>query len=98
MTCCCRCTNRFRAQVNFERVFVVPFGGAPIPREFERYEDFLAAADDEFEYPEIEENEAASMCFTSGTTGKAKGVVYSHRALVLHSLAQCMPETFRREP
>jgi fatty-acyl-CoA synthase len=84
----------FRAQVNFERVFVAPFGGSAIPREHEHYEDLLSAADDDFEYPEIEENEAASICFTSGTTGKAKGVVYSHRALVLHSLAECIDGTF----
>jgi fatty-acyl-CoA synthase len=83
-----------RAQVNFERVFVVPFSGAPIPRAHESYEDFLAAADDEFVYPALDENEAAAMCFTSGTTGKSKGVVYSHRALVLHTFAQCMPESF----
>jgi fatty-acyl-CoA synthase len=84
----------FRKQVNFERVFVAPFGDCAIPKEFELYEDLLAAAEDEFEYPEIEENEAASVCFTSGTTGKAKGVVYSHRALVLHSLASCIDGTF----
>ncbi len=84
----------FRGQVHFERVFVAPFGGAAIPREFERYEDFLSAADDDFQYPEIEENEAATVCFTSGTTGKAKGVVYSHRALVLHSMAECIDGTF----
>ncbi len=46
------------------------------------------------EYPELDENEAATMCFTSGTTGKPKGVVYSHRALVLHSLAECIDDTF----
>jgi fatty-acyl-CoA synthase len=84
----------FRSQVNFERVFVAPFGGTAIPKEYERYEDFLAAADGDFEYPEIEENEAAMVCFTSGTTGKAKGVVYSHRALVLHTLASCIKGTF----
>ncbi len=84
----------FRAQVNFERVFVAPFGGNAIPRDLEHYEDFLSAADEEFEYPELEENEAAVVCFTSGTTGKAKGVVYSHRALVLHSLAECIDGTF----
>ncbi|HXA76849.1 MAG TPA: long-chain fatty acid--CoA ligase [Candidatus Acidoferrales bacterium] len=84
----------FRARVHFERVFVAPFGGTAIPREHEHYEDFLAAADDDFQYPELEENEAATVCFTSGTTGKPKGVVYSHRALVLHSLAECIDGTF----
>ena len=84
----------FRSQVHFERVFVVPFSGRPVPREYESYEDFLSAADDEFEYPVLEENEAAAMCFTSGTTGKSKGVVYSHRALVLHSFAQCLQDAF----
>ena len=83
-----------RSQVHFERVFVVPFSGQPVPREYESYEDLLSAADDEFEYPVLEENEAAAMCFTSGTTGKSKGVVYSHRALVLHSFAQCLGDAF----
>ena len=45
-----------RALVNFERVFVVPFSGAPISRAHESYEDFLAAADDEFVYPALDEN------------------------------------------
>jgi fatty-acyl-CoA synthase len=84
----------FRALVHFERVFVVPFSGQPIPRGYENYEDFLSAADDDFEYPALEEDEAAAMCFTSGTTGKSKGVVYSHRALVLHSFAQCLADSF----
>jgi len=84
----------FRDQVHFERVFVVPFCGQQVPCEYENYEDFLSAADDDFQYPAIEENEAAAMCFTSGTTGKSKGVVYSHRALVLHSFAQCLGDAF----
>src|SRR6202044_867042 len=55
-----------RDQVHLERVFVVPYGcDAAIPREYESYEDFLSASDDDFEYPAIEENEAAAMCFTS---------------------------------
>jgi fatty-acyl-CoA synthase len=83
-----------RSQVHFERVFVVPFSGQPVLRQYENYEDLLSAADDEFEYPVLEENEAAAMCFTSGTTGKSKGVVYSHRALVLHSFAQCLEDAF----
>jgi fatty-acyl-CoA synthase len=84
----------FREQVHFERVFVVPFGCQRVPRGYESYEDFLDAADDDFQYPALQENEAAAMCFTSGTTGKPKGVVYSHRALVLHSFAQCLADSF----
>lgn len=84
----------FREQVHFERVFVVPFSGQPIPRKYEKYEDFLGAADDDFRYPALKEDEAAAMCFTSGTTGKSKGVVYSHRALVLHSFAQGLADSF----
>src|SRR5262249_6811650 len=84
----------FRSQVHFERVFVVPFSGQPVPRAYENYEDFLSAADDEFQYPAIQEDEAAAMCFTSGTTGKSKGVAYSHRALVLHTFALCLADGF----
>jgi fatty-acyl-CoA synthase len=84
----------FRAQAKFERVFVVPFGGCPKPADYESYEDLLATVDGKFSYPKLDENTAAAMCFTSGTTGKSKGVVYSHRALVLHSLAQSTSDSF----
>lgn len=85
----------FRHQVNFERVLVVPFGcGAPPPKGLESYEDFLAGANQDFAYPSLDENEAAVMCFTSGTTGNPRGVVYSHRALVLHTFAECLSDSF----
>lgn len=52
-----------------------------------RYEDFLAAAEPLTDYPVVDERAAAALCYTSGTTGNPKGVLYSHRSLLLHSLA-----------
>jgi fatty-acyl-CoA synthase len=84
--------ERFRDKTRFERVWVVPFGGTGTPPGAESYETLLAHSSEDFEFPEIDENEAAGMCFTSGTTGRSKGVVYSHRSLVLHSMAECMTD------
>lgn len=81
-------------QVQFERIFVVPLSGLPIPEGFESYEDLLATATGDFAYPEISEDDAVAMCYTSGTTGRPKGVVYSHRAMVLHSFAITNVDTF----
>ena len=53
------------------------------------YEDLLAAEAPSFEWPEVDERAAAAMCYTSGTTGNPKGVVYSHRSTWLHSFAAC---------
>ena len=58
-------------------------------REVHSYEDLLAAAPADFDWPELNERSAAAMCYTSGTTGLPKGVVYSHRSSYLHSMAVC---------
>ena len=77
----------------FEHVLVFAFSGAPVPAEFLDYEQLLASADpDGFVYAEHDENDPVAMCYTSGTTGKAKGVVYSHRSTVLHTLVGCLAD------
>jgi fatty-acyl-CoA synthase len=58
-----------------------------------RYEDLIAAQDDGYDYPELDERTAAGLCYTSGTTGNPKGVLYSHRSNVLHCLATGLADT-----
>lgn len=53
------------------------------------YEELIAAGDSTFNWPKLDENTACGMCYTSGTTGNPKGVVYTHRSNVLHALATC---------
>ncbi len=54
------------------------------------YEDLLKNSSPEYPWPNLHENDAAAMCYTSGTTGNPKGAVYSHRSIYLHSMALCM--------
>lgn len=55
------------------------------------YEELLASSSSDYEWPLFDENSAASLCYTSGTTGNPKGALYSHRSTVLHSYASAMP-------
>ena len=56
------------------------------------YEQLCGTDPSGIEFADLPESAAAVMCYTSGTTGKPKGVVYSHRSMVLHSLAECLPD------
>jgi len=69
---------------------VIGKGDASALGDVLRYEDLIAAEKPGYEWPEVDERSAAAMCYTSGTTGNPKGVVYSHRSTYLHSMALCM--------
>src|SRR5437773_2768125 len=86
--------EKFRADAPFEKIIVVPYGCDSVPAGFINYEELLASAPADYNLPAVDENEGAAMCFTSGTTGFSKGVIYSHRAIVLHSFAEAMTDSF----
>jgi fatty-acyl-CoA synthase len=64
---------------------------APTGVTVHSYDELLAAQSDSFDFPVIDEKAAAAMCYTSGTTGDPKGVVYSHRSCWLHAMQVCSP-------
>ncbi len=59
------------------------------------YEELVEAESDDFDWPLLDENAASSLCYTSGTTGNPKGVLYSHRSTVLHSYGAALPDAMK---
>ena len=56
------------------------------------YEDLIASESTTYDWPELNEQDACALCYTSGTTGNPKGVLYSHRSTTLHAMASCLPD------
>ncbi|MEW6637385.1 MAG: long-chain fatty acid--CoA ligase [Actinomycetota bacterium] len=86
--------QKFRERTGVEHA-VVMTGSGEVPDGMLSYEELLEGADEgEFEYQEFDEWQAAAMCYTSGTTGRPKGALYTHRSTVLHSMMVSMGNTF----
>ena len=85
--------RQFADKHRFEKVIVFPFSGAKVDGDFIDYEQLLDRGDpDGFAYAPHDENDPVAMCYTSGTTGRPKGVAYSHRSTVLHGLVGCLAD------
>ena len=84
--------GKFRSQVALEQVIVVGGGAVPADGALD-YEQLLSGAEPAASFPDKNEQDAMAMCYTSGTTGRPKGVVYTHRSTVLHSMGISLGDT-----
>ena len=87
-------TTSVRAVVFMTERTHMPALSLPAGMELLCYEELMQAADEDFAWPEFDERTAGSLCYTSGTTGKPKGVLYSHRSTLLHAYAVNLSDVF----
>lgn len=90
----CDLVAEIRPRMATVKTFVAMTDAPHAPAGVLVYEDLLAAQDDDFDWPELDERQASGLCYTSGTTGNPKGVLYGHRSTVLHALALALPDAF----
>jgi fatty-acyl-CoA synthase len=84
---------KFGDKPPFKKIFVVRWTDQPLPAGMHDFESLIGdGAPEDWNPPAADENDPIAMCYTSGTTGLPKGVVYSHRAMVLHCLASALPD------
>ena len=84
--------EEIRDRVSVEHVIVIPDDGET-PEGYRDYEELIADEPEAFEPPPLDERQASGMCHTSGTTGRPKGVLYSHRSTSLLAMMSCMTDT-----
>jgi len=87
--------EKCRAGAPFETIIVVrhTHSTVQLPPGMIDYEEFIKEPADSFEYPAIAETDPCGLCYTSGTTGQSKGVLYTHRSTLLHSLCVMLPDS-----
>ncbi len=87
--------EKLRAQLKKVKSLVVMTDKNHMPKSIPDaicYEELLASHSGDYEWPEFDERTASSLCYTSGTTGNPKGVLYQHRSTVLHAYGECLPD------
>jgi fatty-acyl-CoA synthase len=84
--------ERFRQECKGVRHVIVWSHGRAAPEGMIEYEGLIRPELTTFAGPRLEENQAAGLCYTSGTTGRPKGVLYSHRSVVLHAMTTSLPD------
>ena len=87
-----RVKDHVKAVVMFADAATMPEVKLPAGMQLLCYDTLLDSADADYVWPEFDENTASALCYTSGTTGRPKGVLYSHRSTYLHAYASCMPD------